>query len=334
MTPDSLSRSLSGARSFSSIELARIADLLGVDVHWLITGQEDPNRLVLVARHTFDRSAREHTVPGHREDDAVLQDVALAYRQAFSGRPADPAPLPTTAADVRQRLGADFIRVFADRVEDKLDIDVIRMPGLTTAYGLEVLGRRVIVLDASGNWFRQNFSLAHELGHMVSRSPSPDASGSLGAADETPANTFAAELLLPAAVLQGLSWTDVSVSELARRVWGWGVSTEALRNRLENLGIPYSTVLDEWTAPGISTQRLLHRGGLGTDVSARMDAAVERKFPRRLRVAHLDRIAEGNLTASTLAWMYGVTEDELDIDVPEVKAVSDKDIAAALDLIV
>jgi len=332
MTPDAFSRSVNGTRSFSSIELAKIAELLRVDVYWLITGRDDPSRLVLFARHTFDRDTREHLVSGHTENESVLQGVALAYRQAFSDQPAELAPLPSTAQDVGEILGNDFVRFFAGRVEERLSVDVVRIPGLTTAYGLEVLGRRVIVLDASGNWFRQNFSLAHELGHMVSRTPSRDASGSLGTADERPANHFAAELLLPAAALQEIAWIDLSVDELARRVWDLGVSTTALRNRLDSLDIPYSAVINEWCTPGRTTQGLLRRGGCGAGVSERMAAAVERKFPLGLQVAHLEKIAAGAITASTLAWMYGLSEDQLDIDVPQAAAVSDDELAAALDL--
>src|SRR5664279_6646069 len=65
MTPDAFSRSVNGTRSFSSVELAKIAELLRVDVYWLITGNDDPNRLMLFARHTFDRDTREHLVSGH-----------------------------------------------------------------------------------------------------------------------------------------------------------------------------------------------------------------------------------------------------------------------------
>ena len=169
---------------------------------------------------------------------------------------------------------------------------------------------------------------------MVSRTPSRDASGSLGTADETPANNFAAELLLPAAVFRDMTWTDLSVDELAHRVWDWGVSTTALRNRLDSLDIAYSAVIDEWCAPGRSTQGLLRIGGCGDGVSERMAAAVERKFPLRLQVAHLEKIAAGEITASTLAWMYGLSEDELDIEVPPVGAVNDDALAAALDLTV
>jgi transcriptional regulator with XRE-family HTH domain len=44
MTTDALSRALNGQRGFSSRELARIADQLGADLYWLITGTPDPQR--------------------------------------------------------------------------------------------------------------------------------------------------------------------------------------------------------------------------------------------------------------------------------------------------
>ena len=45
-----LSKSLSGARRFSSLDLARIAEICEVTVDWLITGEEPP--LALAARTT------------------------------------------------------------------------------------------------------------------------------------------------------------------------------------------------------------------------------------------------------------------------------------------
>jgi hypothetical protein len=46
ITADELARSLNRERVFSSVELALLGDVLGVDVHWLITGNPDPYRLV------------------------------------------------------------------------------------------------------------------------------------------------------------------------------------------------------------------------------------------------------------------------------------------------
>lgn len=45
-------------------------------------------------------------------------------------------------------------------------------------------------LSAKGNWFRENWDLAHELAHLI------------GLKSEDEANAYAAELLLPAALVQ------------------------------------------------------------------------------------------------------------------------------------
>ncbi len=43
MTAEKLSKSLNGRRVFSAVELAQLAELLGVDVFWLITGRPSPH---------------------------------------------------------------------------------------------------------------------------------------------------------------------------------------------------------------------------------------------------------------------------------------------------
>src|SRR5690625_5969486 len=62
MTPDALSRALSGQRGFAAVELAAIAAELDADVHELITGTADPHRLVLSARHSFDHETGARSV--------------------------------------------------------------------------------------------------------------------------------------------------------------------------------------------------------------------------------------------------------------------------------
>ena len=54
-----LSKSLNGTRAFSAVELAEVADRIGVSMHWLVTGEPDPYELRLVARHDYDHSCRE-----------------------------------------------------------------------------------------------------------------------------------------------------------------------------------------------------------------------------------------------------------------------------------
>src|SRR3984957_16654855 len=84
MTPDAFSRALSGKRQFSAIELARLADRIGADLHWLITGRLDPHRISVAARHDFDHETGQRSIPGRDGDERTLTDIALAYRQAYS----------------------------------------------------------------------------------------------------------------------------------------------------------------------------------------------------------------------------------------------------------
>ena len=55
MTPDALSRALNGQRGLSPTEVAKIAETLGADTHWLITGAPDPFSLTVAARHASGR---------------------------------------------------------------------------------------------------------------------------------------------------------------------------------------------------------------------------------------------------------------------------------------
>ena len=69
-----LSKSLSGARRFSSLDLARVADKCGVTIEWLLTGEEPA--LALAARTTTGQArtaleaAKRYSVM--REDLAAL----------------------------------------------------------------------------------------------------------------------------------------------------------------------------------------------------------------------------------------------------------------------
>jgi transcriptional regulator with XRE-family HTH domain len=319
MTPDAFSRSLSGHRAFSALEVAKLADLLNEDVYWIITGEADPHRMVVAARHDFDPASGAREVPGAESDEQVLRDVALTYRQAYRGVELAAPELPADAEGVRAALGQDFVRPFIDRLESRLDVDVVRMSELSTSYCMSIAGKRVIVIAATGNWFRENYSIAHELGHIVARHLCADVQTRQVGADEAAANAFAAELLMPRAYLAAQDWEEVEPDELAARVWELGVSTDALIRRLRSLGIAHSErvriLLDQ------STQRLLRRywlepHGEGDAITRRMDDASARRFPVSLQEAHLKLIAHGALGSATLAWMLGIRPEELEVDTP------------------
>lgn len=337
LTKDQLSKSLNGRRAFSSVELAQLADVLNLDVHWLITGRPDPHRLVVAARHDFDHATGRRDVPGRDTDHPVLDDIALAYRQAFPAWDQVDITLPGTVIELKATLGPGFVRRMADRFETHLDVDVIRVPEISTAYSFHVGPRKVIVVQATGNWFRENWSLAHELGHLVAGHHANDLTPAEKDHHELVANAFAADLLLPEDVMRAINWHALTERELADHIWQWGVSTDALARRLDWLGIPVSDTIA--AALQLSTQKLLrwHWAGLhdhGRDqITVRMDEAATRRFPLKLQEAHTDLIAAGALHKGTLAWMLGIDPGALEVDEPPQPEPLDADqLAAALGL--
>jgi transcriptional regulator with XRE-family HTH domain len=297
LAPDALSRALTGQRGISSLELLRIAEALDADMHELVTGEPDPRRVVLAARHDFDRATYQRSVPTFEEDKETLENVRIAYTQ--SGLPAHRIEgLPDTPAAMRDRLGDDFVRLFISRIESELDVDVVRVSELGTAYTATIAGRPVIIIPAKGNWFRENWDLAHELAHLV------------GLESEDEANAYAAELLLPEALVRRVDWASASQQTVADFLWETGISTEALRHRLSALGLGnehIQTMLD------CSTQRLLRSAKswshtFGDQITERMDAAATRRFPLALQEAHEEKVEAGQLGPGYLAWMRGVAE--------------------------
>jgi Zn-dependent peptidase ImmA (M78 family) len=339
MTPDAFSRALNGKRQFASIELARLADLTGADLHWLIAGQPDPNRLSVAARHNFDHATGLRTIPGRADDEQVLADIALAYRQAYPHPDKDPergmpAGSTDSAALVRKALGQDFVRHFADRLEQHIGVEVVRVAELSTAYSFTVGSHPVIALPATGNWFRENWDLAHELGHLVKSHHDDGINEREADRHEAAANTFAAELLLPAESLKNIDWESAGDEELAGYVWAWGISTDALCRRLCTLCGHSPARVAQWAAG--PTQRLLrHHLPVESEldeITARMDAAAQRRFPLSLQEAHLKRVESGEIGRATLAWMLGIDATALEVDSPEIPEVNADDLASALGL--
>jgi uncharacterized membrane protein len=102
---------------------------------------------------------------------------------------------------------------------------------------------------------------------------------------EAAANAFAADLLLPAEILRGINWESTGNEDLARLVWDWGVSTDALCRRLNALTSQIPTLVAQWAS--WPTQRLL-RWHLSIDseldeITTRMELACQRRFPLSLQ---------------------------------------------------
>lgn len=107
-------------------------------------------------------------------------------------------------------------------------------------------GKYIIAVNADHSTVRQRFTIAHELGHYVLHKEESlhydpieaekiffRAEGVISS-HETEANHFAAELLMPEALVLGDFKSTPNISTLAEQ---YGVSEQAMMYRLVNLGL-------------------------------------------------------------------------------------------------
>lgn len=331
MTHDALSRAINGQRNFSALEIAQLADRLDVDTHWLITGTHDPFRVRLAARHTWGQTSANQ----QEQDTAIVSKVVEVYRATYAteGVLASRTGLPNDPAELRALLPNADIRGLADQVEGALGIDIVRDPGLSTDYSLRIGDHAVILLKSTINWFRANWSIAHELGHLalghhVGERTTP--------AQEQPADAFACDFLLPTALMETVDWRTITTGELARWIWDAGVSTTALARRLRDLELETSAEVHQ--ALSKTTQSLLraHVGLLRTNkpygdpIWERENATTGRQFPEHVVTALTSVVESGHADPYVLAWVREVPVDDLswpepDLDAPTGPSTDDPD---------
>lgn len=318
MTPDAMSRALRGQRGFAAVELADIARALDEDVYYLITGEPDPSQLAFAARHSFDHETKTRSVDGLEEDKDVLAKIQTAFNLA--GELSATPELPADPAKFREILGPAFVERFAERLEE-LGVDVVVLSELTTAYSFTVMSRKIIAVNGSGNWFNENWSIAHELAHHALGHENVRPGNDNVDVFEARANSFAAQMLLPEESMRAFDWHSTLCNDLADFLWESGVSTTTLSARLNTLSIVPSQEISE--ALNLKTQGVLRkywsnsRHVQGSDkITDRMAGASMRCFPTWLRSAHLQRIESGKLNKSYLAWMLGTNEAELEVSSP------------------
>lgn len=223
------------------------------------------------------------------------------------------------AAGVRRLLGDGFTHDLPGRITERLDVDVWVLDLTGDAYSIVADGRRVIVAKRTPNWFRQNFSIAHELGHLAADSLCDESLGDAGD-HEAAANAFAAEFLMPEAELRSFDWQRLSLPVLAEHLWEWGISTQALSVRLRSLGLAPGVEIS--AALTLKTQTFLRRHWAkppGPDpITLRMELAAERRVPTELTSLLEERVVQGLAPVESLAYALGVPASEVEVELPSL----------------
>jgi Zn-dependent peptidase ImmA (M78 family) len=257
-----LSKSLTGGRRFTSLELARISELSDVTVDWLITGAEPA--LAIAARSSGGSAAT--AVDEAQRLSSLRADLAfLNYVQPWRPVSFDTSGSVETAAArlahaARRRVDETGLSTndpdLASVVETCFGVDVA-ISSLGSGFdGLSVSSDdvKLILVGTSRIPARQRFTIAHELGHLLAgddqqvhidsdiyaREYRQDVS-------EQRANAFAAAFLIPETALANVAGDHVLTQDtFAALVQELGVSPPSLAFRMRDLGLIGTAVCDQF----------------------------------------------------------------------------------------
>ncbi|WP_067458831.1 helix-turn-helix domain-containing protein [Actinomadura macra] len=267
LDPTKLSKSLAGARRFTSFELVSIADLGNTTIDWLLGGKEDTE--AVAARHVDGAVDVEPAIENALLRARTYAEVDSTLRRLVEMPPLPPLPDPPLDSEPAIAAGPLLAgRAFKMLFEADLEPEEVRKDPATAVekvFGIHVAFEpfddaldglafvaddfRLVLVNSKRSWSRQRFTLAHECGHIFSRD-GVDAEGARIDRDvmqtwegprhriEVRANAFAAAVLMPEqSVRERFANHDVDEESFARAVGAYLVSPSALAWRLVKLGL-------------------------------------------------------------------------------------------------
>lgn len=321
-----LSKSLRGTRRFSSVDLARIAELCNVTVDWLVTGE---NAQLAVAARTTGGAAGTALEIAERYGRLRTDMASLGYTQPWSGssnpsaagsfqaqgvRLADAASKhlamrgcsvlqPDLAAAIESAFGVDVAVVALDQNFD----------GLAVSYP----DVKLIVLAVSTNPTRQRFTLAHELGHLlagddqgVHLDEDVFSKGQGRDGSEMRANSFAAALLMPEEILrERLIPAEFSEESFAGLALDLMVTPAALAFRLLDLHLIDAGLCDRFKR--LTAAKAANMVGRGVEFGERVVAAGTPRAPGLLVRDTYAAYDSGAATLRPYANLLGIDVEQL-----------------------
>lgn len=281
LEPSKMSKSLSGVRRFTSLELALIAQRGQVTVDWLLSGVGAPPA-ALAARATEVRASSVEAAADRAEH---LEDLwsSLIEMDAVPDGDIEPVSLVRPAGGRMVDQGRDLAQsawaaVLDAGMEDRFveDLPGVLERSFRVHVAVEHLGEgldgfsyrrggfRLALVSADSAWTRQRFTLAHELGHLLAG----DGDGLRIDTDvmaahvrqdriEMRANAFAASFLMPADMLRRDVGDSLTEHDFARLVGRLRVSPSALAWRMKNLSLIDETRRARFTGIGARASALL-----------------------------------------------------------------------------
>ena len=272
ISPSALSQAERGDTTLSARNVARISSLLGVRPESFIELPEPKVDLAPQFRHlrstpkVEQRKAAQFVYATARVAKALQDSVHFPEPFQFDW-PVDPDmpiaevanQVEEAAAQTRAALGVRHHDPIGDKVINLLEeggITVVRDPETDRnidAYSAIVDDLPIIVLDGGTDsvWDRDNFNLAHELGHLVMHRGNPRDPGTRTV--EKQADRFAGAFLGPSEGLRQQLPTELHWGRYLQLKRDWGLSMAALTLRARDLG-----VIDQTTYTRAMKQRSSH----------------------------------------------------------------------------
>lgn len=332
LDPTKLSKALAGTRRFTPLELALIAEQGRRSVDWLLHGASERPSLAARAQEVDVSDAAQKACVRAEELDYVSATLAAAgcVRQVpalpsirLRGRLIDQgAALAAEALELVASSGVGAPEEQCDRLPEMIErvfginVEIEALPPGFDGLSWSRNGFRLILISNSGSWTRQQFTLAHELGHILAgdaqdlRVDVDVMSSAMRRGDtEMRANSFAASFLMPERDVKESAAKNFDEDSFARMVGRLGVSPSALSWRLLNLGLVGD---DERAHLGTLTLRgCAVRGGWLERYRARTRDQSEVRRPGLLSHDVLEAFETGRVGARVAAQVLEVEPETL-----------------------
>ncbi len=338
--PSAMSNIERDKRAVKTDELARIAVALRVSPLALLEEDSLPARMPIAGRRNgaspLDGEAYQRLLT-LAELHSLLAEEGISSSPHLDGVPSVDEDAWKQSADLlaewaRDRLeatkrGDERFPSLVEAIENRLGIDVLveEYPGDSLA-GAAITDAEfpLIFLNADQPTPRALFTLAHELGHVLSRYGDAVAvDDSLSGTDpgERFANAFAAALLMPEPEIRlSISRYGRTAEFLARTIHDFGVSFETLIYRLHNLQIIDARGRDRLQSMGWQGLLSLLKEsdtstGSGIDMRkslvTRLHTRPERRPPVWLLARAMEGFDRGVVSIRPVASLIGADPDEL-----------------------